>query len=138
MVLRECPFCHRPLEARLLSKEEIDSSEAAKTGDFPLETNSDRGITRGGIRPLTGTGAIGFVMGLDESERSRIALNPEAFIAYRMTYRCNHCGKEWTRISVEAKPLPRDYLIDEEEKTDADAEVEAENAREEEYVREER
>ncbi len=128
MVLRECPFCHRPLEARLLSKEEINSSEATKAGDFPLGVTPLLGTTRGGLSAL----------GRNEPDRNTTALHPEAFITYRMTYRCNHCGKEWTKISVEAKSLPRDYAIDEGEKTDADAEVEAEDAREEEYVSEER
>ena len=111
MVLRECPYCHRPLEARLLSKDEIDSSEATKLSEFPLETSPVRGITQGGLRPFTSTGATGLVLGLNESDRSAIALHPEAFITYRMTYECNHCGKEWTKISVEAKPLPREYVV---------------------------
>jgi hypothetical protein len=134
MVFRECPFCHRPLEAQLLSKTEIDSSEATKISDFPIEMSPVRGITQGGF-PIA---AMGLVLGLDESDRNAIALHPEAFITYKMTYRCKHCGKEWTRISVESKPLPREYVIDEEEKTEADAETETEEAREEEYVREER
>ena len=99
-----------------------------------MEMSPVGGITQGGLRPFDARG----VMGLDESERNAVAIHPEAFITYRMTYRCKHCGKEWTKISVEAKPLPRDYVIDEAEKTDADGEVEAEEAREEEYVREER
>jgi len=138
MVLRECPYCHRPLEARLLSKEEIDSSEATKVSDFPLEMSAVRGITEGGLAPVTATGMMGLVMGLDESERDAIALHPEAFRTYKMTYTCKHCGKQWTKISAETLPLPRNYVIDEEEKTDADAEAEAEEATEEEYVREER
>jgi hypothetical protein len=138
MVLRECPFCHRPFEALLLSKEEIDSSEATKMGDFPVEMGPVTGITQGGLRPYTATGMFGLVIGLDESDKDAIALHPEAFLTYKMTYRCKHCGKEWTRISVEKKPLPRGYVIDEEEKTDADAEAETEEAREEEYAREER
>jgi hypothetical protein len=97
-----------------------------------------RGITQGGLRPLTATGVSGLVLGLDESERNTIAQNPEAFITYKMTYGCKHCGRKWTKISVEAKPLPRDYVIDEDEKTDADAETESEDVREEEYIREER
>jgi hypothetical protein len=138
LVLRECPFCHRPLEARLLSKEEIDSAEAAKVVDFPLEMSPVRGITQGGLMPATTTGVMGLVIGLDESDRNAIASHPEAFLTYKMSYRCKHCGKEWTKISVETKSLPRDYVIDEEEKTDADAETEAEEAREGEYVEEER
>jgi hypothetical protein len=138
MVLHECPFCHRPSEAQTLSKTEIDSSEATKVSDFPLEMSPIHGIARGGLPAVTTTGIMGLVFGLDESDRNRIALHPAAFLTYRMTYRCKHCGKEWTRISVESKPLPREYVIDEEEKTDADAEAETEKAREEEYVREER
>jgi len=138
LVLRECPFCHRPLEARLLSKEEIDSADAAKVVDFPLEMSPVRGITQGGLMPATTTGVMGSVIGLDESDRNAIASHPEAFLTYKMSYRCKHCGKEWTKISVETKYFPRDYVIDEEEKTDADAETEAEEAREGEYVEEER
>ena len=78
------------------------------------------------------------VLGLDESMTNATTLHPEAFITYRMTYRCKHCGEEWTKISAETIPLPRDYVIDEKEKTDADADTEEEEAREEEYVREER
>jgi hypothetical protein len=121
-----------------LSKEEIDSGEATKVGDFPMKMSPLKGITQGGVKPFIATGGMGLVTGLDESERSAVALHPEAFITYKMTYGCKHCGKEWTKISAETKPLPRDYVIDEAEKTDADAEVEAEGAREEEYVREER
>jgi hypothetical protein len=138
MVFRECPFCHRPGEVQLLSKTEIDSSEATRVSDFPVEMSPIQGITQGGLTPGTATGIMGLVFGLDESDKNAIALHPEAFLTYKMTYRCKHCGKEWTSISVEEKPLPRGYVINEEEKTDADAEAETEEAREEEYVREER
>jgi hypothetical protein len=115
MVLRECPYCHRPLEAQLLSKEEIDSSEATKVSDFPLLAGSMRGMTQGGVTPYSSAGVMGLVLGMDESERNAIAMNPEAFITYKMTYRCKHCGKEWAKISVETKPLPREYVADEED-----------------------
>jgi len=136
MVLRECPYCHRPFEAQLLSKEEIDSSEATKVGDFPLEMSPLGGVSEGGLTPVRAGGIMGVVLGLDGSMKNSIALHPEAFITYRMTYRCKHCGKEWTKISAETILLPRDYVIDEEEKTDADADTEEEEAREEQYVRE--
>lgn len=138
MILHECPYCHRPFEAELLSKEEIDSSEATKVSDFPLELSLVHGITRGGLTPSLGAGTLGLVLGLGESEKETIALHPEAFITYKITYRCKHCGKEWTKISVEEKPLPREYVLDDEEKSDYDASIETEGAREEEYVREER
>lgn len=136
MVLGQCPFCHRPLEARLLSKEEIDSSEATKMGDFPVEMSLVKGITQGGLRPITTPGLLGLVIGLDESDRNSVALHPDAFRTYRMNYVCKHCGKEWAKISVEGKPVPREYVINEEEKTHYDAHAEAEQAREEEYARE--
>jgi hypothetical protein len=64
---------------------------------------------------MTSTGMIGLVLGLDKPDRNAIARNPEAFITYRMIYRCHHCGREWTKISVEEKPLPREYVVDEQE-----------------------
>ncbi len=138
MVLHQCPYCHRPFEAELLSKQEIDSSEATRVGDAPLEMGVVSGITQGGLRPGVAGGRFGLVLGLDPSDRDAIALHPEAFITYKIAYGCRHCGKEWTKISVEEKSLPRNYVLDEEEKSDYDASVEAEEAREEEYVREER
>jgi hypothetical protein len=103
------------LEAQLLSKEEIDSSEATKVNDFPLEMSLTGRITQGGLAPMSATGAAGMTIGLDESEKSAIAMKPEAFLTYKMTYRCKHCGKEWTKIAIEEKPLPREYVINEEE-----------------------
>lgn len=124
MVLHECPFCHRPFEAQLLSREQVDSSELTKASEFPLELGSQGGLL---FNPLFGP---------TDEERSAIALRPEAFLTFKETYRCKHCGKEWTKITVEEKPLPLEYVEDEEEKTDYDADVEEEAAREEEYARE--
>lgn len=127
MVLRECPFCHRPFEAELLSKKPVDSSEVAKIGNFPP------GLT-GGMR-ATGPGRNLLILGLTDDRRKAVAMHPEAFITYQLNYRCKHCGKEWTKISVEEKQIPREYLEDDREKTDYDAHVEEEEAREEEYAR---
>lgn len=128
MVLHECPYCHRLFEAQLLSKEQADSSELARVGDFPITASMRGGITRGGYSegPL--------ILGLSQVNKDAIARHPEAFITYKLSYKCKHCGKEWSKISVEEKPIPREYLVDEEEKTDYDADVEEEEAREEEYV----
>jgi hypothetical protein len=132
MVLRECPFCHRPFEAELLSKEQVDSSEVGNVGDFPLERSvlsgqlMEGGFVRGGS----------LILGLSEGQREAVAMRPEAFIAYKLSYRCKHCGKEWAHLSVEEKPIPRAYVEAEREKTDYDAHVEEERAREEEYARE--
>lgn len=76
------------------------------------------------------------LLGLDVRDRETIAMRPEAFITYKVGYKCKHCGQVWSKIEMEEKPLPRDYVVDDEEKTDADAEVEDEAAREEEYARE--
>ncbi len=73
--------------------------------------------------------------GLTEEERAAVAMRPEAYIAYKSIFQCKHCGKEWAKISVEEIPIPREYVENEEEKTDADAEREEEEAREEEYNR---
>ena len=65
-----------------------------------------------------------------------VANNPEDFITYKLGYRCKHCGKQWTQLSVKAVEIPESYLENEEEKTDYDADKEEEEAREEEYDRE--
>src|SRR5713101_8469834 len=128
MVLHECPFCHRPFEAELLSKEQVDSSEVARVGDFPLQMSKLAGqVTEGGLTMSRGS----LILGLSEDEKETVAMRPEAFITYKALYKCRHCGKEWTKLSVEEKPLPRAYVEAEEEKTDYDAHIEAERAREE-------
>ncbi len=127
MVLKECPLCHRPFEAQLLSKEQIDASEVTKQGDFFVE----------GSTGVLGTQVHRPVMG-PEISIERIADHPEAYITYKLTYRCKHCGKEWSKLEVQEVGLSKEYVKDEEEKTEYDAEREAEEAREEEYVREER
>ncbi len=126
LVLKECPFCHRPFEAELVSKEQIDSREVTKQRDVFFEGSGriPGTLTRA---PLTGP----------EVEIERIADHPEAYITNKLTYRCKHCGKEWTKLSVEEVGIPKEYVEDEEEKTEYDAEQEAKEAREEEYAREE-
>jgi|SRR2546422_7390738 len=133
MVLRECPFCHRPFEAELLSKEQVDSSEVAKVGDFPLQMSKLTGqLTEGGLAMSRGS----LILGISQDEKEAVAMRPEAFITYKALYKCKHCRKEWAKLSVEEIPLPREYVENEEEKTDYDAHVEEEEAREEQYARE--
>lgn len=131
MVFRECPFCHRPFEAEVLSKEQVDSSEVTKVGDFPVVRDPLTGqVTEGGFA------FPGFpIFELSDSERNAVAMRPEAFIAFKVRYQCKHCGKEWTKLQVEERPIPREYVEDEEEKTDYDTHVEEAEAREEEYAR---
>ncbi len=113
MVLEECPFCHKFLAAELLSREEVDTGEVLKGKDVFLKT------------------------GLTVEAGERVADHPEAFITYKFAYRCRDCGKEWTRFRVREVEIPKGYVEDEEEKTDFDADKEAEDTREEEYAREE-
>ena len=112
LVLEECPFCHKFLAAELLSKEEIETSEALKEKD------------------------AFFKMGITIETGERIADHPEAFIAYRFAYRCRDCGREWAKFSVREVAGPREYVEDEEERTEYDAEKEEEDVREEQYARE--
>ena len=112
MVLRECPFCHRPFEAELLAKEQVDSNELTKARDFPLEKNPITGqVTQGGVLMTEGP----LIIGLSEEEKNTVATRPEAFVVYKLTYRCKHCGKEWSKLSTEEKPLPREYVEDQED-----------------------
>jgi len=129
LVLRECPFCHRPFEAELLSKEQVDSSEMARVSDFPVRRALGGQLSEGGLY-------FSSVFGPTADERAAVAMRPEAFLTYKEIYKCRHCGKEWAKLSVEEIPLPREYVENEEEKTDDDHDEE-EEAREEQYAREE-
>jgi hypothetical protein len=128
MVLHECPFCHRPFEAELLSKEQVDSSERSRVSDFPVERALGGQLSEGGMY-------FSPMFGPTDDEKAAVAMRPEAFLTFKETYKCKHCGKEWTKLSVEEKRIPREYLEDEREKTDYDAHIEEEEAREEEYAR---
>ncbi len=122
MVLHECPFCHKLLAGRLVSKAEVDSSEIAKETDF-------------GLVPALGGGPHGAAV-WPEDGIQRIVDHPEEVVAYKLNYKCKHCGKEWNKISVEKIDIPKEYVEDEEEETDYDAEIETREAREEEMARE--
>ena len=113
MVLEECPFCHKFLAAELLSKEEVDTAEAFKEKD------------------------AFFKMGISIETGEKIADHPEAFVAYRFAYKCRDCGKEWNKFKIREVDVPREYVEDEEEKTDYDAEKDEDDGREEQYAREE-
>ena len=95
MVLRQCPFCHRPFEAEALAKEQVDSSEVTKVSDFPIETNRVTGQT------MEGGFAIGrdLLFVLSEDERNIVAMRSEAYITCKVSYECKHCGKKMDQAS---------------------------------------
>jgi len=113
LVSEECPFCHKFLAGELMSKEEIDTAEALKEKD------------------------AFFKMGISIETGERVADNPKAFITYRFAYKCGDCGKEWNKFRIREAGSPREYAEDEEEKIDYDGGKEEEDAREEQYAREE-
>ena len=41
----------------------------------------------------------------------------EDWVSYKLTYRCKHCGKEWTKMSEKEVELPRSYVKEEYEGT---------------------
>jgi hypothetical protein len=126
LVLEECPFCHRLLAAEQISKEQVDSSIVA-------EQSASAGSGTGGVG-LTGMLMLALEPGVSVEG---VASNPEDFITYKLGYRCKHCGKQWTRLSVKAVEIPESYVKNEEEKTDYDADKEEEEPREEAYDEEE-
>jgi len=95
-----------------MSKEEIDTSEALKEKD------------------------AFFKMGITIETGERVADHPEAFVTYRFAYKCRECGKEWNKFRVREIAMPREYVEDEEEKTDFDEGREEDDAREEQYSNE--
>ena len=112
MVSEECPFCHKFLAGELLSKEEIDTVEALKEKD------------------------AFFKMGITIETGERMADHPEAFVTSKFAYKCRDCGKEWNKFKVREVGIPREYLEDEEERTDYEADKDEEDGREEQYASE--
>ena len=113
LVLEECPFCHKFLAADLVSKTEVDTAEMLKEKD------------------------VFFRLGLAIDTGERVADHPEAFITDKFTYRCRDCGKEWDKFKIREVEVAKEFVEDEEEKSDFDADREIEDAREEEYARQE-
>ena len=109
----ECPFCHKFLGAELLSREEADTREVLKEKDLFLKT------------------------GLTVEAGERIAEHPDSFVTYKFAYRCRECGKEWARFQIRKAEISREYVEDEEEKTDHESDEESEAERGEEYTVEE-
>jgi len=112
LVVEECPFCHKFLGAELVSKTEVDTAEVLKEKD------------------------VFFRLGLAIDTGERVADHPEAFVTYKFTYRCRHCGREWDKFKIQEVVL-KEFVEDEDERGDFDADREAEDAREEEYPRQE-
>ena len=50
-------------------------------------------------------------------EIKRIADNPEAYLTYRVLYKCKHCSKEWSRLETQEVELPKEYIEDSIEET---------------------
>lgn len=49
------------------------------------------------------------VAGRDMTPRSE----GEGLVSYKLTYRCKHCGKEWTKLSEKEVNLPESYIKNE-------------------------
>ena len=60
-------------------------------------------------RPDQTTIPEAIVAGRDATPRSQ----GEGLVTYRLTYRCKHCGKEWTKLSEKEVDLPESYIKDE-------------------------
>jgi len=85
----ECPFCHRPFSAQLISKDKVDTSLEAP-------------------KPESG----GTIVGRQLTSRYS---HGEDSVTYKLTYRCKHCGKEWTKLSEKEVEVPRGYVESEYE-----------------------
>lgn len=112
--------------SHLVSRIEVDSSELAKTTDFA----DTKWVTGGRLL------SVWSLLGVGGGPRPEgIVARPEAYITYKLTYKCKDCGKQWTRLSVKEVPIPESYVESEGEKMEYDAEREVKEAKEEEYAR---
>ena len=114
-VLHECPYCHRVEAAQVISKTPVDSS-MLQPQDLP---DRNRGVfiatRQRNLEPME----------VDPKSATEVT-------AYKVDYRCKHCGREWSRTVTEDVKIPEEYAEYEDEDRD-----EAESANEEELVEEE-
>ena len=83
MILEICPYCHRPFEAKAIASEEVDASDLTREEITPKSTEPRPPFIRGHVGPRA----------------------PEAVL----TYKCKHCGKEWSKIETKDGRLPEEY-----------------------------
>jgi hypothetical protein len=88
LVLGECPFCHKLLAAKEISKAQVDSDVVANEPALP------RIAVR--HKPL--------------KEAPQVGVPGRISLLYKITYQCKHCGKEWTKLSEEDVEIPHEYL----------------------------
>ena len=90
MFFRHCPSCGRRFEIRLVKKESVDSEDLEE--DMPRSVNPL--VTRAMARNPTNS-VMGKSMPIALSEGTPSIVDVEDF---RYTYRCKHCGHEWSEV----------------------------------------
>ncbi len=56
------------------------------------------------------------MLGARLNELERMREQPEAFLTYRIAYKCKHCRKEWNTISTKEVKIPEAYIDSEQGK----------------------
>jgi len=110
------------MAAELVSKKQVDANLMDRPSDFPNAEDVRRVSTAGRMDAVAGSIAA--------VDRPTPAPKSEQVMAFKFTYKCKHCGKEWSKVSTQDVQVPREYVEGEEEKTELDASREAEDARE--------
>ncbi len=88
---RHCPSCGRRFEIRLVKKEEVDSEELEENLPRPGLANPiiERAMVTNPVTPVL----TGSPIKLSEGEPSIVDIED-----FRYTYRCKHCGHEWSEV----------------------------------------
>lgn len=103
-MLEECPFCHKHFTVEQVSQEQVDSAISTSERIIPRSRYAHSGPA-------------------DPSSTD--------YVTYKTTYRCKHCGKEWTKIAEKKLEIPRNYIKAEEDESQVAREEE--EAKEEQY-----
>jgi len=102
---RHCPSCGRRFEIRLVKKEKVDSEELEENLDQAANSLIERTTITNPVTPVL----TGSPIKLSEGAPSIVDIED-----FRYTYRCNHCGHEWSEVHETEKRFdaPKGYTGD--------------------------
>ena len=100
--LRHCPSCGRRFEIRLVKKELVDSqemSEKLERPESPIIARSMTPINPAGPAPTVLSNEVPSIVDIED---------------FQYTYRCEHCGHEWSKVHKEEQSYraPEGYTGD--------------------------
>jgi hypothetical protein len=103
---RHCPSCGRRFEIRLVKKESVDSEDIEENLPRPVNPLITRAMVSNPTNPVL---TKSMPIGLSENAPSIVDIED-----FRYTYKCRHCGHEWSEVhqTESSYDAPKGYTGD--------------------------